>query len=277
MIFASMFNRTSAITLVTILLLCGMSLSFSQTAPLTADLLVAKILEARGGVARLKAIQAQRITGNVSFGPGAEGPMVVELKRPGKMRMEVTIQGQTVVRVYDGHGSGWIVNPFSENKGAVPMSGNDLQNIADESDFDGPLVDYQSKGNKTEYLGRDEVDGKPAEKLKLITKSGDARTYFLDAETFLLIKWEGIRKNDDKEISVESFFHDYRTVNGIKFAFEIDSDSPGTSQSQKLTIEKLEIDPALDDSRFTKPSVPPVSSSFANPNNARTTASGVGN
>jgi outer membrane lipoprotein-sorting protein len=272
-----MSNRASAITLVTIFLLCSTSLSFSQIAPHTAEALVAKILDARGGMTRLKAIKAQRITGNISFGPGAEGPVVVELKRPGKMHMEVTIQGQTIVRVYDGRGSGWIVNPFAEDKGVVPMSGNDLQNIADESDFDGPLVDYQSKGNKIEYLGKDEVDGKPAEKLKLTTKSGDVRTYYLDAATLLLIKWEGIRKNDDKEIPVESFFHDYREVNGIKFAFEIDSDSPGTPQSQKLTIEKIELDPVLDDSRFTKPSVPPVSSSVATSHNSHTTASGVGN
>ena len=272
-----MSNRASAITLVTIFLLGSTSLPFSQTVPLTAEALVAKILDARGGVARIKAIKAQRITGNVSFGPGAEGPMVVELKRPGKMHMEVTIQGQTIVRVYDGQGSGWVINPFSENKGAVPMSGDDLKNIADESDFDGPLVDYQSKGNQIEYLGKDEVDGKPAEKLKLTTKSGDQRTYYLDAATFLLLKWEGIRKSDDKEIPVESFFHDYREVNGIKFAFEIDSDSPGTPQSQKLSIEKIELDPLLDDSRFSKPSIPPASSSVAYPHNARTTAPGVGN
>jgi hypothetical protein len=136
------------------------------------------------------------------------------------------------------------------------MSGNDLRNITDESDFDGPLVDYQSKGNKIEYIGKDEVDGKPAEKLKLTTKSGEVRTYFLDASTFLLMKWEGIRKNDDKEIPVESFFRDYREVNGIKFSFEIDTDSPGSAQSQKLAIDKIELDVPLDDSRFAKPAEP---------------------
>lgn len=272
-----MFNRFSAAAILTSLLLSATIISNSQTTPLTAEALVAKILDARGGVARLKAIKAERISGNISFGPGAKGPVVVELKRPGKMHMEVSIQGQTIVRVYDGQSSGWIINPFSENKGAVPMSGNDLQNIADESDFDGPLVDYQSKGNTIEYLGRSEVDGKPAEKLRLTTKSGNVRTYILDASTFLLMKWEGIRKNDDMEIPVESFFNDYREVGGVKFAFKIDTDSPGSNQSQQFSIEKIELDPQLDDARFTKPAAPPVSSSAANPRNARSTVSGVGN
>ena len=70
------------------------------------------------------------------------------------------------------------------------------------------------------------------------------------------MKWEGVRKYDDKEIPVESFFRDYREVNGVKFAFEIDTDSPGSGQSQKLSIEEIELDPALDDLRFTKPGVP---------------------
>ena len=258
MIFASMLNRTSALTLLTALLPCSPISSFSQTAPLTAEGLVAKVLDARGGIARLKAIKSECISGKISFGPGAEGPFVVELKRPGKMHMEVTVQEQTIVRIYDGHGSGWIINPFAENKGVVPMSGNDLRNITDESDFDGPLVDYQSKGNKIKYIGKDEVDGKPAEKLKLTTKSGEVRTYFLDASTFLLMKWEGIRKNDDKEIPVESFFRDYREVNGIKFAFEIDTDSPGSAQSQKLAIDKIELDVPLDDVRFAKPAELPT-------------------
>jgi hypothetical protein len=138
------------------------------------------------------------------------------------------------------------------------MTGNDLRNIADESDFDGPLLDYQSKGNKIEYLGEDEIEGKPAEKLKLTTKSGDARIYFFDAATFLLLKWEGIRKNDDQEIPVESFFRDYREVNGLKFAFEIDTDSPGSAQTQKLSIQKIELDIPLEDKRFDKPAEPPT-------------------
>jgi len=237
-------------------------LGLRQNSAFTADQLVAKVLQARGGTARLKAVKSERVSGTISFGPGAEGPFTVELKRPGKMHMEVTIQDQTVLRVYDGHGSGWLVNPFSETKSAVPMSGDDLRNIADESDFDGPLVDYQAKGNLIEALGTGNIDGKPSLKLKLTTRSGDVSTYFFDAATFLLLKWTGVRKTNDQEIPVESLFSDYRDVNGIKFAFQIDTSSPGTNQTQKLSISKIELDPDLDDSRFTKPrdTAPPPNS-----------------
>jgi len=229
------------------------SLSAAQNSELTADQLVAKVLEARGSIARLKAVKSERIAGTISFGPGAEGPFTVELKRPGKMHMEVTIQDQTVLRVYDGHGSGWIVNPFSGNKSATPMSGDDLRNIADESDFDGPLLDYQSKGNQVAALGSENIAGKPSLKLKLTTKSGDVRIYFFDAATFLLLKWTGLRKTNEQEIPVESLFADYRDVGGIKFAFQIATSSPGTNQTQQLSISKIELDPNLDESHFAKP------------------------
>src|SRR5262249_44989769 len=149
------------------------------------------------------------------------------------------------------------VNPFSEDKGPVAMSGGDLANIADESDFDGPLVDYQSKGNLIESLGKDTIDGKPVFKLGLKTKSGEPRTYYVDSLTFLLLKWEAVRKNKDQDVQVESFFKDYRDVGGLKFAFQIETGLPGSNQSQKLTIDKVELNPSLDDSRFGKPGEQP--------------------
>jgi len=218
----------------------------------TVDDFVAKVLAARGGVDKIKAIQRERVTGTISFGPGAEGPFSVEFARPEKMHMEITIAGQTIVRVYDGK-SGWVINPFAPNKDVQPMTAEELRTISDESDFDGPLLDYQSKGNHLELAGKDEVDGKAVIKLKLTNKNGDSRTYFFDPSTYLLIKWEGKRKAEDQEIPVETFFSDYREVHGVKFAFEIDSDSPGSEQKQRIIIEKVEIDPQIDAGRFAKP------------------------
>jgi hypothetical protein len=227
-----------------------------RTAAQTVDDLVSKALAARGGADKLKAVHRQRVTGKISFGPDAEGPFVVEFERPLKMHMEITVAGQTIVRVYDGKSAGWMVNPFAPDKDAQPMEAEDLRNISDEADFDGPLLDYQAKGNHLELAGRDQISGKPVIKLKLTNKNGDVRMYFFDASTYLLVKWEGTRKAENQEIPVETLFSDYRDVHGIKFAFEIDSDSPGRAQKQQITIEKIELDPAIDEGRFAKPPAP---------------------
>jgi outer membrane lipoprotein-sorting protein len=222
----------------------------------TAEEVVKKALDARGGAAKIKAVRSERVSGRITFGPGQEGTFVVELKRPNKMHAEITVDGQKIIRVYDGKSAGWMINPFDENKGVQPMSGEDLKNITDESDFDGPLVDYQAKGNQIELVAKETIDDKPVYRLKLTNKNGDVRFYLFDASTFFLRKWEGTHKTGDKEMPWESFFSDFHEVSGLKYAFRIDQGSPGTDIKQTLIAEKIEIDPPLDDSRFAKPQNP---------------------
>jgi outer membrane lipoprotein-sorting protein len=250
--------------LTTITLLLFLPLS---AAAQTADEIVKKVLEARGGIQKIKAVQSERISGHVSFAQDMEGTFVVELKRPLKMHVEITVQGQKIIRVYDGKSTGWMVNPFVENKEVEPLPSEEVKNISDESDFDGPLVDYKSKGNQIEFSGKEILDDKPVFRLKLTNKNGDVRSYFFDASSFLLLKWEGVRKSGDQEIPWESFFSDFREVQGLKYPFRIAQGSPGTEIKQTLIAEKIEIDPQLDDSRFTKPapSEAPVAPSPTSP------------
>jgi outer membrane lipoprotein-sorting protein len=231
----------------------------------TADDIVKKALEARGGIDKIRAVQSERVTGHLSSSQGIEGAFVLELKRPHKMHTEIIVEGQTVVRVYDGKSAGWMINPFAEKKEAQPMTAEDLKGIPDESDMDGPLVDYKSKGYQIELAGKEDLDGKPVYRLKLTNTNGDVRFYLIDASTFLTSKWEGVRKIGDKEIPWGSSFSDYRDVQGLKYPFKIEQGSPGTEIKQTLTAEKIEIDPPIDESRFTKPADPAAPPAPANP------------
>jgi len=219
----------------------------------TAEEIVKKALEARGGVEKIKAVRSERVSGHVSFSQSMEGTFVVELKRPLKMHVEITIEGQKIIRVYDGKSSGWMVNPFLETKEVQPLSPEDLKNISDESDFDGPLVDYKSKGNQIEFVSKESLDDKPVYRLKLTNKNGDVRFYLFDASSYLLLKWEGIRRSGEQELPWESFFSDFHEVQELKFPFRIDQGSPGTELKQTLIAEKIELNPQIEDSRFTKP------------------------
>ncbi len=231
----------------------------------TADEIVGKYLDARGGIDKIKAVQSERVIGHITFAPGVEGPFLLEFKRPLKLHMEATIQGHSLVRVYDGKSAGWVINPFDEEKGAQPMSADDLSTISDESDFDGPLVDYRAKGNQVELTGKDEVDGKPVYKIKLIRKNGDARTYYIDSSSFLVLQWEGVTRVEGKEIPIQNFLHNYREVDGLRFPFEVDTGFPESPQQRKFIIEKVELNPQIDDARFAKPVPPPASWASASP------------
>jgi outer membrane lipoprotein-sorting protein len=234
----------------------------------TPDYILDRAIAARGGLEKIRAVQAERISGHISFGADAEGPFVVELKRPRKMHMEFTVQGSTMVRVYDGKSAGWANNPFAGKNNPEPMAEEELRNISEESDFDGPLVNYKAKGNQIELAGKDKVEGREVYRLKLTTKNGDVRFYLFDSETFFLLKWEGKRKFKDEDMPVESYFRDYHDVGGLQFAFEIDSGTSAEEINQKILIDKIELDPELSDSRFLKPpavTAPPASPSPVSP------------
>jgi outer membrane lipoprotein-sorting protein len=236
----------------TLLLLCFCTPSLSAQ---TVTQIVAKVFVARGGLARIRAIKSERVSGTISFGSEASGPFVVELKRPLKMHMTLTVQNKTMVRVFDGT-QGWANNPFAGKVNPDTMSDEDLKNISEEADFDGPLVDYAKKGNKVELVGKDKVEDKDVWRVKLTTKNGDIRYYLFDAQTFLLLKWEGNRHAEGKEFPVESYFRDYRDVDGVKFAFQVDSGSSATDLTQKLVIDKIEVNTPIADSEFTTPAAP---------------------
>lgn len=239
-------------------LFCLAALLLAAT-PLRAqsvDEIVSNYITARGGLDKIKSVKTERISGTISFGPDADGPFLVERRRPLKLHMEITLSGQTLVRVYDGKSAGWIYNPFMPNPSVQPMTPYDLNNIFDEADFDGPFVDYRDKGNKIEFVGKEEILGKPAYKLKLINKNGDTSFFYFDASSYMLLKWEGTRKVEGKDVPWETFFHDFHEINGLKYPFLIESDAPGTNQTQKIVAEKIEVNIPVEDARFEKPSPP---------------------
>jgi outer membrane lipoprotein-sorting protein len=221
----------------------------------TTDQILAKVIAARGGLNKLRAVRSERISGTISFGD-VSGPFVVEFKRPLKMHMQLTVQSQTMVRVYDGQ-SGWANDPFTGKMNPEAMGEDDLKNITEESDLDGPLVDYKRKGGQVELVGKDKFNDKDVWRLKLTTRNGDVRFYLFDAASFLLLKWEGKRKAEGQEFPIESYFSDYRDVGGLKLAFAIDSGKSPSEIAQKIRFEKVEINPELNDSEFAKPSTPP--------------------
>ena len=222
---------------------------------LTIAQVLARVYTARGGLVRLRALQGQRVTGTISFGNDASGPFFVEFRRPMKMHMELTVQNQTVVRIFDGK-EGWANHPFAGKPNPEPMSEEDLKNINEEADFEGPLVDYRKKGNKLELVGKDKLEDKDIWRVKLTTKTGDVRYYLFDATTFLLLKWEGKRQVQGKDMPMQSYYREYREVGGLKFAFAIDSGNSATDLTQKIIIEKIELNPQLPESDFAKPAAP---------------------
>jgi outer membrane lipoprotein-sorting protein len=218
----------------------------------TADEIINKNLEARGGKDKIKTVQAARMTGKMVMGQGMEAPFVMEVARPNKMRMEFTIQGMTGVQAFDGK-SGWSVMPFMGKKEPEAMSAEESKQYSDQADIDGVLVDYKEKGHQVEYAGKEDVEGTPAHKLKVTKKNGDVVNVYIDTESYMEIKEAGKTKMRGQEIEGESTFGDFKTVDGLVFPFSIEQKAKGAPTGMTMTISKIEVNPKLEDSRFAMP------------------------
>ena len=218
----------------------------------SVDEIIAKHVAARGGMDKLKAVQTLRMNGRMTMGPGIEAPVSVEVKRPQHMRMEMQFQGMTAIQAYDGT-SGWMIMPFGGRTDPQPMSPDDVKDAEDMADMDGVLVDYKAKGHSVEMVGKEKVEGTDAYKLKVKLKNGDERYVFLEAESFMEIRNEGKRKIRGSDVEVEASFGDFKEVGGVIFPHAIEQNVKGNPQKQSITIDKIELNPALDDSRFKMP------------------------
>jgi hypothetical protein len=215
----------------------------------SVDDIIAKNIQARGGD-KLRAVQTVRMTGKLLVGPGIEAPVTIEIKRPGRMRFELVIQGMTIVQAVDGD-VGWTIQPMTGKKDADRMSSDDLKEAQDQADFEGPLVDYKKKGHKVELIGKEKIEGTDAYKLKVTKKNGDIETLYLDADAFLEIKSEGKRVVRGNPVEFESTTGDYKDVSGVMFPFSIEFGAK--NEKAKLSVTKVDVNPKIDDARFKMP------------------------
>jgi len=220
----------------------------------TAEELVAKNLQARGGIDKIKAVNTVKMSGT-AYVMGINAGFGQENKRPNMIRQNFTIQGMTQIQAHDGS-VGWQISPFQGRKTAELMGEDDTRDLIDNSDIDGPLVDYQTKGNKVEYLGHDMVDGDDAYKLKITLKNGDVIYYYLDPDTYLEIKTEKQEYIRGSIRYVEELFGSYKQVAGVYYPYSIEMTMKGGSgpDHARITFDTIEVNVPIEDSYFKMPS-----------------------
>jgi hypothetical protein len=269
----------------------------SSPAKLSAAEIVDKNVAARGGLQAWRAVQTLSLAGKMGAGgnqraalavpaphpkdtsvtaprrPAEEVqlPFLMELKRGGKTRFELQVAGKTAIQVYDGT-NGWKLRPFLNRMEVEPYTPEELKIASTQSDLDGPLVDYAAKGSRIELDGVEKVEGRDTYKLNVIEKTGHTFHVWVDAETFLETKIEGQpRRLDGTEHPVEVYYRDYRTVDGLRIPFVLETrvlpvtrtalgrDTP--VPPEKIIIDKVVVNPKFDEQLFSKLEVPTTSKS----------------
>lgn len=222
----------------------------------SAEQLVAKNLEARGGAQALAAIQSLQLEGRYL----APGDFELSFKEVRKrqaggdaIRDDLSVQGMTIVQAYDG-AKGWKINPFQGRRDAEKMSADEARAMADQGLLSGILLSAAANKSVVTAAGMEDFDGTLAYKLKVVQPDGDEFFYLLDPDTFLEIKMVEQRRVRGALQVNSSEMGDYEKVAGVYYPMAIDSWSGDNSnQRSRVVIEKAVANVDVPASLFAEP------------------------
>jgi outer membrane lipoprotein-sorting protein len=227
------------------------SLAMGAAPAPSVDSIIADYVAARGGLAKIKAVQSLRQTGHAHTDGGRHAIVMRELKRPDKTRFEFTVQGITNVFVANGK-EGWQVAPLDGDLEAKPMSEQAVVDALEQADIEGPLVDWKAKGHRIELAGRDKVGDREAHKLKVTLASGAIRYDYIDVKTHQELRMDSTREVRGQTVSLTTTFGGYKKTAGLLFPGTVEVTAIERPQKLRIVVDKIEVNPKIDDARFER-------------------------
>jgi hypothetical protein len=220
--------------------------------------------QARGGLHAWRAVRTLVWAGHVETAAtkGQRLPFLLEMQRPNQTRFEIRTVGGRFTRIFDGT-KGWRLRPGGDG---VPeskaLSQAEVDYAREEFVIDGPLLDHQSKGVSVKLEGADLLDGRRAYRLSLKLPSGAERRLWIDAETYLDVRYDRPSNSPLKPgATVSVYYRDYAAVDGgLRVPTRLESGPTVGLQSVErpdvLVIDRVVVNPKLDQRAFAKPAVP---------------------
>ena len=179
---------------------------------------------------------------------GTEMPMIINNKKPDKVKVVITYNGMEIITLFDGV-KGYMMNPLMGLTEPMELTAEQLPSVQEYNLFRNDIMDAFRAG-KLKLEGEESVNGKPAYKLTLTDESGSVRTVFIDKESFLTVKTAQKVSQMGQEMEVESYIKEVQDINGVKFPKVITQMVNGAEMGA-LMFDKIEIDKEIPDSLFT--------------------------
>lgn len=227
-------------------------LAFAATAYMSAQDLE-KILENHFkaiGQDKLLKIETIEATGK-AFSMGMETKLTMLNKRPNKIKVTIDFQGNQIIQAYDGE-TAWMINPMAGLPGPVELTGAEAAAFSESSDMDGQLWNYQEKGHQLELAGTEKIDDDDAYVLKLTKSTGNTDHYYLNKDSYLIMRVKSTSMMNGSEVNTESNLSDYRKVKGYMMPFATSQVIDG-QMINSIIFEEVKVNEEIDDAVFTKP------------------------
>lgn len=243
----------------------ALSLAGARSSEPTLQEIVSRHLEALGGEAALRTIESLRKTGTYIYN-GIEHPLVSYHEAGRRSREEIDglqlwgtgrREGQVVVRGTNGAIAWNLDGSRGPEWSAIPAARAAI--ALEDADLAGALLDAEKKGHHLELLPRGDVEGKPAHRIKVTFASGFAQIWFLDVETYLLLRKEMTDEEADRDLERPRawYFDDYRPVNGVMMPYWVYVEEP--LFSREYHFETIEANVPIANDLFEPPAGASVS------------------
>lgn len=228
-------------------------LIFALTGLLIFTLLNAQSLEeivknysAANKLDKLASISTIKITAKMSM-MGMEMPMEMWMKNPNKIKTVANYNGQEIIQVFDGE-KGYSINPMMGSSEPVEMNSDQVKQTLNSNIFQNNMVSYLKNGQLSTD-GDENVNEKPAFKLKASLEGGNIVYMFVDKGSYLLVKTNATVNQGGQTMTVDSYPTNYTEVSGIVLPMKTTTSASGMEIT--LTFDKVEVNIPMEDSIFS--------------------------
>ena len=231
----------------TILSVAVLALSIGNLLAQSVDEIVAKNLNAMGGVAKLHGVKSVIMETTIKL-QGLEIENLTSIVIGKAVRSDSKIMGNDLVQAFDGT-TPWSITPTLMGGNGEPqvMSAEMSKSVISQVDpF--PLLDYTKKGTRVELLAPEKVKDKEAHHLKISTKGGDESELWIDVASGLVSKSKTMQNGQE----VEVIFSNYTVIEGINFAMSMETSNP-MAGIINIETKTVKLNPAIDESIFKMP------------------------
>jgi outer membrane lipoprotein-sorting protein len=247
----SLISKTAKYVIFCLILINAFHQSEART--LTVDQIIQKNIEVSGGADNWAKVKNIKMTGTYTSFSNPES-FTIWRERPDKYRFDCKRLSFFTIHAYDGKKAWWVnplMGPPHDMPGEIPSKGNlDLVTLR-ERVFEPVFWNYQKKGNQVELIGKENLDGEEVYNLKVTLKDGAIEHWFINAETFLVVSMTGYTYDFGKKCKLETFFSDYRKVEGLILPFLIESEY--STRYRTWEVDKIELNTTFKSMVFEMP------------------------
>lgn len=225
----------------------------------SVDEILSKYYENTGGKDAWTKVEATRTIAKIKA-QGMEFPATMVQTATGKQKVSFSFQGMEIVQpCFDGE-NGWQTNFMTMKAEKMEAEDNAIMKQSSE-DFPDAFLKYKDRGYTLTLEGSETVEGTDCFKLKMTKKpyiidgkeEENVTYYFFEKENYVPILTKSVvPKGPGKGMMSETVLSDYQEVNGLLFPFTIEQKFNGATQAA-ITMEKVEINPVIDNSIFNFP------------------------